>query len=104
MALKKVGNGGTKLKVVGGKKSLKKTVPKSDEVKENKYSDLRDVIDMSRDFSIFYSGVENQAYFKGCYDMGVRNFLMSFEYIQNKHLSNISSEYPDIDVNGVFSS
>ena len=69
---------------------------KSEGVVTNKFNDLHDVIDYSRDFSMFYSGVENESYLSGCYNMGIRNFLMSFEYIQNKHLGNISEKYPNI--------
>lgn len=47
------------------------------------YVDLRQIMDYTRDFSIIYSGVENETYFNGCYDMGVRNFLMSYHYLQD---------------------
>ena len=82
------------LKKVEKKSVFKKPIKKVEPI--NQYADLRDVIDYSRDFSMFYSGVEHEAYLKGCYDMGIRNFLMSFEYIQNKHLGNIQEKYPDI--------
>lgn len=55
---------------------------KKEENKKSEYTDLRQVMDYSRNFSIIYSGVENDAYFNGCYDMGVRNFLMSYHYLQ----------------------
>lgn len=48
---------------------------------------LRDIMDYDRVFNIIYSGVEQQEYFDILYDMGVRNFLISFHYVQNKHLS-----------------
>ena len=87
MALKKVVKKTSKpnIKIRQGKKS--------EGVVTNKFNDLHDVIDYSRDFSMFYSGVENDSYLSGCYNMGIRNFLMSFEYIQNKHLGNISEKY-----------
>lgn len=62
----------------------KTTLIKSD---KPKYTSLDAVMDYSRDFSIFYSGVENNTYFEGCYDMGIRNFLMSYHYIRSRHLS-----------------
>lgn len=42
------------------------------------------VVDYNRPFSIFYSGVEYRRYFDGCYEEGVQNFLMSFEYLTSK--------------------
>ena len=66
-----------KLKKVANKKTQK------EEVKESKYNSLEEVMDKNRPFSIIYSGVENKTYFEGCYDMGIRNFLMSYHYLQN---------------------
>lgn len=54
---------------------------------EIKYASLGDVMDMSRPFSIFYSGVETESYLNTLYDMGIRNFLMSYHYIQKIHMS-----------------
>ena len=57
------------------------------EVKEEKtYSSLTDVMDYSREFSLFFSGVENDTYFQGCYDMGIRDFLMSYHYLQKSKI------------------
>lgn len=50
-------------------------------------ADLSSIMDKNRSFNIFYSGVEQESYFNILYDMGIRNFLMSFHYIQNRHLS-----------------
>ena len=52
-----------------------------------KYNDIREVMDRKRPFSMFYSGVENEAYYKGCYEMGVRNFLMSYQYVRGKDIT-----------------
>ena len=93
MALKRIG------KKEPIKKPLIKKVKKVESNNENldiSYDSLNKIIDHSRDFSIFYSGVENYSYLKGCYDMGVRNFLMSFHYIKEKHLGDITKEFPDI--------
>lgn len=51
-----------------------------------KYNNLYDVINHKVPFELIYSGVENDSYFDILYDMGVRNFLMSYHYIQNKHI------------------
>lgn len=51
-----------------------------------KFTDLSEVIDRTRDFSMMYSGVEDSNNFKILYDMGIRNFLVSFHYVQKKHL------------------
>ena len=48
---------------------------------------LYDIIDHTTPFELIYSGVENDSYFDVLYDMGVRNFLMSYHYIQNKHIN-----------------
>ena len=52
-----------------------------------KYKDLREVMDLTRNFSMMYSGVEDESNFQILYDMGIRNFLISFHYVQKKHLS-----------------
>lgn len=45
---------------------------------------LSNIMDYNRDFSIFFSGVEYRRYLDGCYEEGVENFLMSFEYLTSK--------------------
>lgn len=49
-----------------------------------KYTDLRQVMDYSRPLSIFYSGVEYESYLDILYSLGIRNFLMSYEYLKGK--------------------
>lgn len=44
-------------------------------------------LDYSRPFRMIYSGVENEQYFQLLYDMGIRDFLMSYHYIKEKHIS-----------------
>ena len=51
------------------------------------YSNLDEVMDKNKPFNIIYSGVEQDSYFQILYDMGIRNFLMSFHYLQNRHIS-----------------
>lgn len=47
---------------------------------------LGDVIDKTRNFCMLYSGVEDQKNFEILYDIGIRNFLMSYHYINDKDL------------------
>jgi len=75
-------------------KFKRKTAPTKND--KPKYASLDAVMDYSRDFSIFYSGVESGTYFDGCYDMGIRNFLMSYHYIRTRHLS--FSDYSNISL------
>lgn len=58
---------------------------------------LRDIMDYNRIFNIIYSGVEQEEYFNILYDMGIRNFLISFHYVQNKHLS-MKKQYDGLGV------
>lgn len=68
-------------------KSLFKSPSTSEEHSNDEpKKDIRDIVDYTRPFNIFYSGVEDQFNFNILYDMGIRNFLMSYHYIQNKHL------------------
>lgn len=62
-----------------------------------KYADLRQVMDYKRGFSMFYSGVENPAYLEVCYDLGIRNFLMSYEYLRTKGSRQLK-QYHDISL------
>lgn len=48
---------------------------------------LHDIVDRKKTFNIIYSGVEQESYFNILYDMGIRNFLISYHYVQNRHLS-----------------
>ena len=50
------------------------------------YKKLSDVIDKQRTFSMLYSGVEDSNNFHILYDLGIRNFLMSYHYVQSKQL------------------
>lgn len=47
---------------------------------------LGDVIDKNKLFSMLYSGVEDTKNFNILYDLGIRDFLISFHYIQQKNL------------------
>lgn len=65
------------------------------ESKKPLYSDLREVMDYSRPLTIFFSGVEQESYLEILYNLGIRNFLMSYEYLKGKGLMKIK-KYPDI--------
>lgn len=70
-------------------KKQKKTVEKSE------YTNLRSIVDLNRPFTIFFSGVENEGYLNVLYDMGIRNFLMSYEYLKGKGNRQLKA-HPDI--------
>lgn len=65
---------------------------------ENKivYRNIKDVVDKARPFSMMFSGVEDRNNFNILYNMGIRNFLMSYHYIQKKKLN--TNEYEDLGV------
>lgn len=76
-------------------KLLKKKA-KSEEISEKpKFTDLRQVMDYTKPLSIFFSGVEYESYLDILYNLGIRNFLMSYEYLKGKGLSQLK-KYPDI--------
>ena len=60
--------------------------PGSSSVDEPMYTDLRQIMDYTKPFEIIYSGVENESYYDILYDLGIRNFLMSYHYIHSKHI------------------
>ena len=60
-----------------------------------KYTDLRQVMDYTRPLTIFFSGVEYESYLEILYNLGIRNFLMSYEYLKGKGLSQLK-KYPDM--------
>lgn len=72
--------------------------PEVSKVQETpKYTDLRQVMDYSRKLSIFYSGVEYESYLDILYDLGIKNFLMSYEYLKGKGNSQLK-KYPDMSL------
>ena len=94
MKLKKVDNTESKPAV---NKKIKTGVKKIEpEVPERKYKDLREVVDRNRPFSMMFSGVEDNNNFHVLYDMGIRNFLISYHYVQKKHLQ--TKEYRELGV------
>lgn len=83
MKLKKTG----KLKVEENLPELIGEESKDSKAESKGYTDLWQIMDKNREFNIFYSGVEQESYFNILYGMGIRNFLMSYHYVQNRHLS-----------------
>ena len=79
-------------------KLINKAKPDVSKVQESpKYTDLRQVMNYSRKLSIFYSGVEYESYLEILYNLGIRNFLMSYEYLKGKGLKQLQ-KYPDISL------
>ena len=69
----------------------------TEEQQTPRYNDLREIMDYDKQFSMFYSGVENDTYFNGCYDMGVRDFLMSYHYLQRSRVP-LHKKYGELDI------
>lgn len=97
MKLKKVNN---EVKQSDSQESAGKSLFNKNKSKENqqkpKYNSLREVMDLERPFSMMFSGVEDDSNFQILYDMGIRNFLISFHYVQKKHLN--TSKYEEMGV------
>lgn len=78
------------------KKATTENRQPTEEVTKPMYNSLSEVMDKKRDIAFFYSGVEYDLYLNGCYEMGIRDFLMSYHYIRGKEISGIFDKYPDI--------
>lgn len=76
-------------------KSLFSKNKNTEDQQKPKYSDLKQVMDYTRPLTIFFSGVEQESYLEVLYDLGIRNFLMSYEYLKGKGLSQLK-KYPDM--------
>lgn len=97
MKLKKVNN---EVKQSDSQESAEKSLFSKNKSKEDqqkpRYNSLRKVMDLERPFSMMFSGVEDDSNFQILYDMGIRNFLISFHYVQKKHLN--TSKYEEMGV------
>ena len=62
------------------KEEPKKVEQAVEKEEQPKYTDLHQVMDYTRPLTIFFSGVEYESYLDILYDLGIRNFLMSYEY------------------------
>ena len=78
-----------------GKSLFSKNTSKEDQQKP-KYSNLKEVMDLTRPFNMMFSGVEDDKNFQILYNMGIRNFLISFHYVQKKHLN--TSRYEEMSI------
>lgn len=93
LKLKRVSDTNTPVKE---EKSKFKALTKSQTTPKPKYNSLREVMDIQRPFSMLFSGVEDDKNFQILYDMGIRNFLISYHYVQKKHLS--TTKYEEMGV------
>lgn len=78
------------LKALKGKKKLNiksKSQPKKVTPVVTEESQVVEGLDYTKPFRMIYSGVENEQYFQLLYDMGIRDFLMSYHYIKEKHIN-----------------
>lgn len=66
---------------------------------ENKqaFTDLHQVMDYTRPLTIMFSGVEYESYLDILYELGIRNFLMSYEYLKGKG-NFVLKKYPDVHI------
>ena len=95
MKLKKTNTEDTKITQAEGKKSLIPQKNTSEDQQKPKYNNLKEIMDYTRPLSIFYSGVEQESYLDILYDLGIRNFLMSYEYLKGKGHGQLK-KYPDM--------
>lgn len=97
MKLKKTGktNSQSNIQVSTGKSLFNKNTNQKDQEKP-KYNSLKEVMDLNRPFNMMFSGVEDDKNFQILYDMGIRNFLISFHYVQKKHLN--VSKYEEMGI------
>lgn len=82
-------------KVVKDLETPNKDLTEYTEESTPKYKDLKEVMDYKRPLTIFFSGVEQESYLEILYNMGIRNFLMSYEYLKGRGLSQLK-KYPDM--------
>ena len=60
----------------------------------NQTNDIWSIMDKTCQMSMFYSGVEQELYYNILYNMDIRNFLISYHYVQHKRIS-LSSRFAD---------
>lgn len=85
------------MKLVKKKTKATPTISNSASDDVPKYKDLHQVMDYTRPFTIFFSGVEYESYLDILYDLGIRNFLMSYEYLKGKG-SFVLRKYHDVHI------
>lgn len=62
--------------------------------KQESNKSLMDIMDYKEPFELIYSGVESEGYFNVLYDCGIRDFLMSYHYLQKTH-TNMEKRFGD---------
>ncbi len=65
------------------KKRIPTIAPKvlKEEIPQKKYNSLDEIVDRNKSFTLIYSGIEGEKYQRWLYDLGVRNFLLSYHYL-----------------------
>lgn len=88
-----------KKKIISAKKVETENVQEveSSSSDSKRYTDLHQVMDYTRPLTIFFSGVEYESYLDILYDLGVRNFLMSYEYLRGKG-NYVLKKYKDVHI------
>lgn len=76
---------------------VEEEVEQVEEKPSQSFTDLHQVMDYKRPFTIFFSGVEYESYLDILYELGVRNFLMSYEYLKGKG-SFVLRKYKDVHI------
>lgn len=76
----------TNTQETSGKSKFNEITNKEDH-SQSKPQSLWDIVDHEQDFHMLYSGVEDERNFDILYGMGIRNFLVSYQYVQNKHMN-----------------
>lgn len=78
-------------------KLKRKVKPTNTDTAKTGYSDLREVMDYTRPLTIFFSGVEYEQFLDILYNLGVRNFLMSYQYLRGKGTF-VLKKYSDVHI------
>lgn len=65
---------------------MAKLVVRKKAVTEEKKS-IWEIMDYKATFELIYSGVESEGYYDALYNCGIRNFLMSYHYLQKSHIN-----------------
>ena len=71
------------------KKKEEKVEEKVEEQVEERVepASIWDIMNYEEVFELIYSGVESEGYYNVLYDCGIRNFLMSYHYLQKTHIN-----------------
>ena len=64
-----------------------KLIPRKKQEDKPVATDIWQIMDYKKPFQIFYSGVEPEDFFNTLCECGIKTFLMSYHYIQSKHIN-----------------